>query len=254
MQKKVVAKKDINEWLFTIVDQESLIINRSFDSENKIADTLDITSNLWYFAIVKIKGDALFYIRDDDKIVFTEKRYGVFYPKYSICRIGLDKAKVDIDLFASSSACQSYFPDCPVIFEVNGEKLPQDIENVRQMIRFIKNPIEIGISSKPSGIGQKIKQEIDSSYLSSLSFSSISSKIGISSSLMSSYFKKAYYITPSQYRKNLRIISSIEKLLYLDKKSGTVPSVAFDSGYNDLSRYYKQFKSIVGLPPGKIVV
>lgn len=252
MNKKVVAEENVNEWLFSLIDKKSLIINRIFDSKNETLSTLDITSNLWYFATFKIKGESFYYERDKKKILFPKKSYGIFYPKYSISRIGLIKASVDIKIYASSLPCKSFFPNEPVIFDNSNELVEFNYDKICDYIKNVDDFVKVGISSTPSGIGQKIKEEIDKDYLTPKPLSDISKKLSISSSLMSIYFKRAYFVSPSEYRKNLRIISSIEKLLHLDSKNDTVPLIAFESGYNDLGRYYKQFKSVAGVTPGKM--
>lgn len=252
MNKKVVAEENINEWMFSIIDKNSLVINRKYDSQNETVSTFDITPNLWYFGFFKIQGESLYYERDNKMILFPNKSYGVFYPKHSICKIGLIKAKVEVKIFASSLPCKSYFPDEPVLFENKEGSIKYEYDDICDHLKNLEDFVKIGVNSSPSGIGQKIKEEIDKNYLTPKPLSNISKKLGISSSLMSIYFKRSYSTTPSEYRKNLRIVSSIEKLLYLNSKSDTVPSIAFDSGYNDLGRYYKQFKSVAGVTPGKM--
>lgn len=61
------------------------------------------------------------------------------------------------------------------------------------------------------------------------------------------FCKKDFGITPVEYRSRLRISSAIEHLVY----GTTILETSFSVGFNDLSRFYKQFKKITLLSPGK---
>lgn len=247
-----IAENEKSEWEVTSINEDSFLIRRRFDSENSEVQTLDITIDYWYLGIISVEEESLFFIRDRERILFPGKRYAIFYPPFSICNIGLDRTKIDVELFACKRTMENFFPERAVIFETQHATLPDSFIDILEMIREIKSEIPIGITSSPSGIGLSIKSIIDKNYNKQCSLSDLAKECSLSSSLFSMHFKRAFHTTPSRYRRSLRIATSVVDLLQCAQTDKSVTAVAMDCGYGDISRFNKQFKHIVGTTPRKV--
>lgn len=249
--KRIIAKEDANEWSIAAIDEDSLFIKRLCDFSDRCVDTLDITIDYWYFAVITVRKESLFFIRDSKKILFPGNRYALFYPPFSICNIGVDCSRIDVDIFASKKPMERYFPKEPHIFQYGDKSMPISHEEVCHILQNINSSTAIGISSAPSGIGCQIKKALEKNYNEPHSLATLAAQFSLSPSLFSMHFKKAFYTTPSHYRKCLRIASSVVDLLQSQQEKN-ISTVALDNGYNDLSRFNKQFKSILGISPRKV--
>ena len=63
---------------------------------------------------------------------------------------------------------------------------------------------------------------------------------------MSRYFKKSFGMPPQKYRQWLRTVHAMTDLL----QGEAITDVSGIVGYEDLGRFYKQFKEIAHTPPG----
>lgn len=238
----------------SIIDDSSLFIHKRItSSEGHSQEAYDITPQMWYFSVFEVQSGKVFYIRDEKKIPLKKGVYGVLYPPFSICKVHTVNAIAQIGILVSKRTLKTPLPDEPTLFEIDHPMDSFTYEDIEKLIRQNQEKhIKIGLTSNNSGIGLSIKKKIDSKYDSTITLSEIAQSIGISSNLLSMYFKDSYGLTPSQYRKNLRVISSVESLLRSKENKKTISDIANESGYGDLSRFYKQFKSIVGTSPKKL--
>lgn len=93
---------------------------------------------------------------------------------------------------------------------------------------------------------KNIKTYIDYHYEEGISLNLLSKEFGISSSYLSSVFKKGNGITLSQYIMNKRIDKSCQ---YLVQTSCSIAEIAEKVGYDDPQYFYRVFKKIKGLTP-----
>jgi len=70
--------------------------------------------------------------------------------------------------------------------------------------------------------------------------------VGICAETISRGFSGAYKLSPKQYCHRARLHEAVLRLI----AGATIIDAAFDAGFGDLKRFYKQFKRLVGVTPG----
>jgi len=99
----------------------------------------------------------------------------------------------------------------------------------------------------PSAPALRIKSAIDASYCDATQLQEIAAALRLSPALMTRYFKRAFGLTPVAYRRCLR---ATEATLLL-AEGLPVAEAAAAVGYDDLGRFYKNFKEISKGTPGR---
>lgn len=132
-----------------------------------------------------------------------------------------------------------------VLFETNGHQMPPDARTLLQLLASTKSlPADIPVA--PSTLSLSAKKMLDENYKDRPSIAKIASALGVSHSHLARRFKSDFGMAPMEYCHRLRVaaatwmLSSGEKIL----------KVSMDVGYEDLSRFYKQFRKITSHSPG----
>jgi AraC-like DNA-binding protein len=104
----------------------------------------------------------------------------------------------------------------------------------------------IEVNTKPSLVTIKAKRLIDENYLVFPSISRIAGRLNVSPEHLSRTFKQDLGLTPSQYLRKLRVADATFRL----SQGEQIIDISHDVGYNDLSRFYKQFRKTTNTSPG----
>jgi AraC-like DNA-binding protein len=124
-------------------------------------------------------------------------------------------------------------------------ELPKSEVDFQKFVQKCQERIEIEFNSAPSGISQRTKRKIDQSYDKDVSLSDIARSLKTRATVMGRAFKKDFGVSPVTYRNHLRI--TMASLALTDGK--TVTDVASEVGFEDLSRFNKNFKAMTRTQP-----
>ena len=80
-----------------------------------------------------------------------------------------------------------------------------------------------------------------------LSLTAMSQRVGINPYRLIRLFRRVVGMTPHQYVLHLRLTHAAHRLLTTDEE---ISSIAFDTGFGDLSTFNHRFRSVLGAPPG----
>lgn len=94
-------------------------------------------------------------------------------------------------------------------------------------------------------MAEKIKSAIDKTYTTSNQLSEIAKDLRVAPATMSRYFKKDYGMPPVRYRHNVRVMDGMMRLL----EGQAIKEVFQDVGFEDVSRFYKQFSAFACASP-----
>lgn len=100
-----------------------------------------------------------------------------------------------------------------------------------------------------SWMTRNLKLAIEAHSRETKSISDLAQLLGFNPTVMGRHFKRDLGLTPKQYQTRLRIIDSIDQML----KGLTPTDAGFLAGFNDLSRFYKQFKQTTHHAPGQYI-
>ena len=93
---------------------------------------------------------------------------------------------------------------------------------------------------------ETLLEYIETNISRNLSLNKISNALGLSSSYLSTLFKKETGITFSEYTKSIKIRHA--KIL-LKSSMLEINEIVFELGYKNISNFYRDFKSVENLTP-----
>lgn len=150
----------------------------------------------------------------------------------------------EIEGLFSDSTPKIHWPKVPCLI-YSDDKIPRTLAEVSKFFKYNQPSEDVALESKPSGTALKVKNLLDRNYASDISMSSISGQLKTSNAVISRQFKCSFGFTPMVYKRGLRVTVAMFHLL-----SGKAATEAASlAGYNDLGRFYKQFKEYIRLTP-----
>lgn len=198
--------------------------------------------NLYAYAYLN-KGDLKIKVHDLEQEVYG--LVSIFIPKFSIIHWKIFSPGIEWNAFISREAL--YPSKNNICIYKNALLSPKDTKEITRWLESEKMEF-IFNQNMESSVVKNIKNYIDINFQDSIEISDIAQKFNLSSSQLSKIFKNKYGLSPVEYRSKLRVFQSIYDLLTQEKE---VVDIAFNSGFNDLSRFNKQFKKITNTTPSK---
>ncbi|HET9216572.1 MAG TPA: AraC family transcriptional regulator [Terriglobia bacterium] len=146
----------------------------------------------------------------------------------------------------------SYGPPPPwlqtsMLFDMKQTQLPG---SPAELLRLFEHPLHgnsAEVASNVSMLSRKAKGRICDTYRESIPISAIAQELGVSHAHLTRQFKRDFGFTPVDYRHRLRVSEATGRLF----KGDDILDVGHDVGFNDTSRFYKDFRKITGTSPGK---
>jgi len=200
----------------------------------------------WLLEVLETRAGEFYFFSDGKAVKPSNRRFAVFYPPFCIVRSFVREfsARVNgvgsIDLLAG-------LPIVPTLFETDfsGEFLK--VEDAVRVIAKGSHHRSIEPNSNASLLSKRVKRMIDENYLIYPSIAKISARLGVSHEHVSRQFKRDYEMTPSKYLHEIRTAEAAFRL----STGEEIIDISADVGYNDLSRFYKQFRNRFGMSPGR---
>ena len=96
-------------------------------------------------------------------------------------------------------------------------------------------------------LSRKAKSLIASNYGTVRAIGQIAEELGISHAHLTRQFKRDYGLTPIEYRHRLRVSDAMGRL----SQGEEILDIGYDVGFNDATRFYKDFRKVTGTSPGK---
>lgn len=247
--REIVSPAGKRQWTFTVCSENTLqLIEKSAPSKGSFV--VDISNELWVAAAFSVGDKDVRFKGAQETIALPQGSYLLFKPVFSITELSFDSA-ITLTAILSRESLPEEAPTMPVLYKRNS---PSTISTVAEVSALLQNDEpyrDVGRynTKEVSGIAEKIKRYLDQHYAEANTLSSIADNLGISSNLLSMYFKESYHLAPSQYRKQLRLKASVLQLLADQKQQHSIADIANRCGYNDISRYNKQFKEFTTVTP-----
>lgn len=205
-----------------------------------------ITCAAWLLELYQLVAGDIFFIKDAAEVRPRTKSFGVLYPPFSISQPCFRKAKAHLIGVATISSLPHEFATRSVVFDTTFLGVPTNVAQVIDILRSAENSQSIDLNSKPSLLSLKAKQIIDANYFVHPSIARIAARLKVTHSHLSRQFKHDFGLSPSAYLHQLRLADAPLKLA----KGEEIVNVSMDVGYNDLSRFYKQFRKNTKTSPG----
>ncbi|MCI0414200.1 AraC family transcriptional regulator [bacterium] len=201
----------------------------------------------WLLELYEMNSGEILFIKGQEHIHATAKRFGVFYPPFSIAQPYFKNAKARLIGIAATASLPSGLINSPTIFEVPVFKAPECAANAIEILKAGQNHQTVDKNPKPSLLSHNAKRLIDENYLSYPSIARIAGRLNVTHEHLSRQFKRDLGMSPSEYLRHLRVADAP---LWLARGEEII-DVSYEVGYNDLSRFYKQFRKTTHTAPGK---
>lgn len=198
----------------------------------------------WLLEIVERASGDYGFFSDGELVDSADERFGVFYPPFTLVRAHFKEIHGHVR-GVGSEVRLSGLPDFPFIFETTYSDHFTTTDQVLDVLAACGNRRSISVNTDPSLITLKAKRLIDENYLVYPSIARIASRLKISHEHLSRQFKKDFGITPSAYLHKLRVAEATFRL----SRGEEIVDISLEVGYNDLSRFYKQFRKATRTSP-----
>ncbi|MCM3872325.1 MAG: AraC family transcriptional regulator [Pyrinomonadaceae bacterium] len=205
-----------------------------------------ITCTAWLLELYQLTAGKVFFTTTKSEVRATSNRFGVLYPPFTISQLSLENARGHLIGVAATESLPAGLTRVPTIFETRCTELPAGVADVLEIFRRGENHQSVELNPKPSLLSVKAKRLIDENYLSYPSISRVAQRLGVTHEHLSRQFKRDFDTSPSAYLHQLRLADAPLMLA----RGEEIINVSQDVGYNDLSRFYKQFRKSTRTSPG----
>ena len=201
----------------------------------------------WMFEIIKIERGSMAFVRDQQLVKPESSCFAVFYAPYSMVQLAISNLKFRwVGIGAALSAAPANWMTVPLIFDLPIDELPGNADEIIEILKEPRAFASIEANTKPSLLAKRAKKLIDGSWSASPSIASLARSLQVSHEHLTRQFKKDFGLTPNNYLHKVRLNYAIWKLSQGEK----IAEVSLDAGYNDLGRFYKQFRKFIKTSPG----
>ncbi|MCB0390432.1 MAG: helix-turn-helix transcriptional regulator [Bdellovibrionales bacterium] len=184
-------------------------------------------------------------IRSNESVFLGTKMSAIFLPPYEIIEWHIPKGYLEWTAYLSPIPLLVNYSQA-IAFDWNQQKNPKNINDIEKILLNLKKFKIISLEDNGCSVAKNTKEFISKNFSKNLSMKDIALELQIPYSTMTHYFKRAYFISPSEYRQQLRVTHA-GQLIVKDKKN-TLDS-CFESGHGDYSNFKEAFKKIFGATP-----
>jgi len=199
----------------------------------------------WLLEILEIKSGEFYFFSDGNDVRPRTKRFGNFYPPFTIVSAYVNNLKGKVRGVGAFDRLDG-LPKYPITFETNFRGDFVCAAQASEIIANAKNVRSIDLNSDPSVLTLRAKRLIDENYKIYPSIARVASRLKVSHEHLARQFKRDLQMTPSKYLHHLRVADATFRLSLGEQ----IVEISQDVGYNDLSRFYKQFRKKTATSPG----
>lgn len=221
------------------------VFQDELDIKGKLAAKV-IICTAWLLEVYQLKAGTISFVSGATQIVPRTKCFGVLYPPFTISSLSIEDVTSSLVGVASTEPLPTSFNRVPTVFETDCGEVATSVSDVLEIIRRGKDPQIIDFNPNASPLSKNAKRLIDENFLSYPSIARIAQRLGVSPEHLSRQFKRDFQISPSAYLHQLRLADAPLRLA----RGEPIINVSLDVGYNDLSRFYKQFRKNTKTSPG----
>jgi AraC-like DNA-binding protein len=203
-----------------------------------------VMCDAWLLEFFELEAGKFYFMRGEESVRPKTKRFGAFYPSFAIVRGCFKNARGRWNGMAGTTNLPTEFLSLPFVFETNAA-MPKSFEELKKLLHSSRNHQSIEINPTPSLLSIKAKRLIDENYQIYPSIARIAARLKVTHEHLTRQFKRDFLMSPSEYLHQLRIADATYRL----SRGEEIIEVSHEVGYNDLSRFYKQFRKATRKTP-----
>lgn len=205
----------------------------------------DVAGPACIYAIVRVRRGSIAYLRGESRIR-APRRFALFLPPGAVVQAVLEGCDVTSLAVAFRPLGSDALPSTPVLLAQRVVTPPRSRADVLDRMLSSVNATNIARDERPSPLVAKAKATIDGEYGAPLQIARLAARLRTSPAVLSRAFRRAYGMPPVRYRHQVRVMDALMRFA-----EGAVPADVFqDVGFEDLSRFYKIFRTVACAPPG----
>jgi AraC-like DNA-binding protein len=211
---------------------------------------IDVFGRCWSLAWFDFPDNLVALHRLGEKI-YLNGPVAVFIPPLSIVDFDILGGEISWHAIISDLPTSGWAPTEATLYSRPKElPIPQSLEEVKIFLRdhqlsgaksTIVEKVEI-----ESGIAKNFRHYLNENFEENLTIEEICKKLNYNPAVLNRAFKKAYEISPINYRIKMRVLDSIHRLVLGDSN---VTDIGYDVGFTSSGNFTKQFKKIMKIPP-----
>ena len=205
-----------------------------------------ITCAGWLLELLKLSAGEISFLSGEEEIRPRFSQIAIFYPPFTITRPCFRNAKLRVKGIAGTVALPAEFSKNPFVFEADFAKSPKSMAEVVEILQSSRDVRFVDAHPKASLLSLKAKKLIDENYQIFPSIARIAARLKVSHAHLTRQFKRDFGVSPNAYLHQLRIADASFRL----RQGEAIIEVSGEVGYNDLSRFYKQFRKTTTKSPG----
>jgi AraC-like DNA-binding protein len=198
----------------------------------------------WLVEILEVEAGEFHFVSDGRDVRPRSRRYGVFYPPFSLVISRVREVRGSV-FGIGSLTLPGRLPGGPVMFETDFAGPFVSVEQAVEVVAAGTDKQSIEPTTRASLLTLRAKRLIDENYRAYPSLAKIAARLNVSHAHLSRQFKSDLGMPPSRYLHMLRAADASFRLSLGEE----IVDVSGEVGYNDLSRFYKQFKRSTGTSP-----
>lgn len=203
-----------------------------------------IFSRGWLLEIIELRRGDYFFYRDSGEVRPRGPKFGVFYPPFTLIRCFVREVRGRVRGIGSVENFPA-LPSAPLVFETDFDGEFANLEQAFEVLDSGRERQSIEVNTKPSLVSLRAKRLIDENYLVYPSIGRIARRLRVSPEHLSRQYKRDYGLSPSAYLHQLRVAEATFRLSLGEE----IIDISHEVGYNDLSRFYKQFRKATRTSP-----
>ena len=205
-----------------------------------------VMCDVWLIELFELEAGELYYMKGGEPVRPNRKRFGIFYPPFTIMRVCYKDVRGLWKGMAAAEPLPEKLIASPMIFETDFNQPLKSIAQVIEILKTSYNRQSIEMNPTPSLLSIKARKLIDENYLIRPSIARIAARLGVTHAHLTRQFKRDFGLSPNVYCNQLSIADATFRLA----RGEEIINVSQDVGYNDLSRFYKQFNKATTKTPG----
>lgn len=213
----------------------------------------DVTSYEWLFIQIDLQDGMAQLKLEDASLLVESGAYGLFVPPFSIYQSQFDAFRAEMRAYFSLLPIPRALPNSPVFFRWQSPPFEGYFAEMIAALNAADDFLYARMdepNEDHNDLARQIKISIDRTFEQDCLLTRLANELRITPAYLSRVFKKRYGLTAVDYRSKLRSVWAVQQLIRSERRN--ICDVAFDVGYNDLSRFNKQFRRHVRMAPGML--
>jgi AraC-like DNA-binding protein len=227
---------------YKLTDNETATLVLEKHMTEALDRTIDVAGPWSLTGLCELEDGALFFHTGDERLEFRGRYVGIRMPPWSLTEISgvFHRAYLRLEMRSMDAGPVDTQPAAIVLTDLPAKPQTDTWQSISR-------------GPSPPRLAQQIKSAIEDSYTDDATLEELARSLNLKASAFSLCFSRAYGLSPKRYQTLLRVHHSVMEMLRNQSEDRRVIDTAFEAGYQDLSRFNKQFRTLMDLRPKDIL-